>query len=216
MCGLFASFSKQAIDVMSKVNSARGSHSFSTTNILKASDGFLQTYIDKQRGAFKISSAAEAGYKICHIQAPTTSAQSEANIHPAVISFPDFMLWHNGIIKDGDVKRLQKKHNSDEKWDTMLLLQEVIRGDTAANLSDIDGSFACFLKTPLGLYVFRNEISPLFYAENGDFSSVKMLGMQALPENTVFKLDLNFDTNTISLTKKAEFTTFANPYFFGE
>ena len=37
------------------------------------------------------------------------------SIHPAPLgkSYP----WHNGIIKDNEVKRLQELYNSESNWD---------------------------------------------------------------------------------------------------
>lgn len=211
MCGIFASFNRDTILELAKLNSYRGQRSHSVTVFL---DNPLVNWSVKEMGPFTERAAVPIGYKICHIQAPTTTASADDSIHPAEIT-REFMLWHNGLIKSDDIERLQYKHKTSEKWDTKLLLREVMY-EQFSNLSEIDGSFACFLKTPGGLFVFRNEISPLFYNDHGDFSSVKYGDMKPLPENTVFRIDLNWEYTCVTLTKVAEFTTFENPYFFGD
>ena len=62
------------------------------------------------------------------------------------------------------------------------------------------------------LFVFRNEISPLFYNDDLDFSSTKFKGSISLPPNSVFKLGIK-DKKIIKIT---EFTTKENPYYFAE
>ena len=108
-------------------------------------------------------------YYIGHQQAPTTEAKDLQAIHPAVED--GALLWHNGIIKADDVVRLQRLYETDEKWDTQLLLRDYL--DTC-NLSQIDGTFACVLYSDYQLRIFRNEISPMFYNEQGDISSTKL------------------------------------------
>lgn len=210
MCGIFASFRKDRLLKLAEANSYRGAHSHSITRF----DSIGISSVTKRLGAFNSEWVQEPGFNLCHIQAPTTTEQEVGNIHPA--DYRSCKLWHNGIIKTDAVRRLQIAHQSLEKWDTLLLLQDIAEYEFTG-LSKIDGSFACFYYNPCrGLYVFRNEISPLFYNLDGDFSSVKQMWMEPVPANTVFKVDIDFATKSVTLTKVVDFTTFDNPYFFME
>jgi hypothetical protein len=162
-------------------------------------------------GSFNIYLSIREGYKICHVQAPTTEARDESNIHPAEIN--GRRLWHNGIVKDFDVKRLQEKHSTNEAWDTKLILLELLEDNWLENLSEINGSFACIFQENDVIYVFRNEISPLFYDSDLNISSVRFEGSNSLPPNRVFILDLK---NRALVDPGFEFSTKENPYYFGD
>lgn len=142
-------------------------------------------------------------FKIGHFQAPT--GESSRN-HPA--RYMNSFLWHNGLVKSFDIQRMQELSDTDETWDTSLILQNIVDCGWET-LSDINGSFACFF-LERRLTVFRNEISPMFFDSNMNFSSVKFKGSSALPPNKVFEIDL------ISRKLKEnphEFTTRENPYY---
>jgi asparagine synthetase B (glutamine-hydrolysing) len=203
MCGIFCSFERDKLIELSKLNSYRGSHSFSFTRF---GDEPIRRF-----GKFDVSLADQVGYKICHVQAPTTEVRDASSIHPAELY--GRRLWHNGIVKDFDVKRLQKKHNTEEAWDTKLILLELLEDDWLKNLSEINGSFACVFQEGDMLYVFRNEISPLFYDYDLNISSVRFEGSFSLPPNKVFILDLE---NRELLETEFEFSTKENPYYFGD
>jgi hypothetical protein len=147
-----------------------------------------------------ISDLAEGDnmYYIAHSQAPTTSTN---NIHPAV--YGDAMLWHNGIIK--------QKTIPDNTWDTLWLLEQIMYYGWSS-LSRIDGTFACIMYNGGELFVFRNDISPLFYDKDLNFSSTKFEGGISLEPNKVFRVDL---TNK-QLSVVAFFETHENPYFIPE
>jgi hypothetical protein len=117
-------------------------------------------------------------------------------------------LWHNGIVKDHEVKRLQEEYAPYCKWDTRLLLVQYM---STGNFDNIDGTFACVLYDNRQLYLARNEISPLFINELGDISSTKFEGSVSVPANKL----LTFDINNVNIDNVvAEFTTKENPYFF--
>jgi hypothetical protein len=59
--------------------------------------------------------------------------------------------------------------------------------------------------------MFRNEISPLFYNEQGDISSTKFENSISLDANKVLTFDPLSD-NMFNVV--AEFTTKENPYYF--
>ena len=80
-----------------------------------------------------------------------------------------------------------------------------------AGISEADGTFACMMYHGHRMFVFRNEISPLF--SNGTtFSSTKFEDSIPVPPNTMWSL--NFETSV--LEKKWKFETKENPYHFGE
>ena len=137
-------------------------------------------------------------FLIAHSQAPTTETN---NIHPAV--YGDALLWHNGIIK--------QKTLSPGTWDTQWLLEQILNYGWSA-LSRVDGTFACIMYNAGELYVFRNEISPLYYDQDLNFSSTKFESSSPLPPNIVHRLILNRKT----FIAEAYFETFENPYFIPE
>lgn len=214
MCGLFGGRNKDKFLELAKLNAYRGNRSSSvvcinTDDRFEGGENFI---ISLQKGTDPITEdmVFGDGYFVGHVQAPTTDANAMDSIHPAMLN--ESMLWHNGIIKDFDVKRLQAKHQTDEKWDTMLLLKELYSLDWLDNLSEINGSFACVYHSENCLYIFRNEISPIFIDDELNFSSVKFDGSRSLPPNTVFM----FDGAMKTLQAIGEFKTKENPYFMPE
>lgn len=203
MCGIFCSFDRNKVIELASLNSYRGNHSFSVTH--------FGEYPFRALGKFDESVVREDSYKICHIQAPTTSARGVSNIHPAELS--GRFLWHNGILKNFEVKRLQQKYGTDEEWDTLLLLHEILEYNWLELLSEINGSFACIFQEFDNLYVFRNEISPLFIDKELNISSVKFEGATPLCPGRVFEINLKerklLDTGFTFKTKE-------NPYYFGD
>ena len=201
MCGIFASFNRDTIKELFELNSYRGCHSFS---IMQGGR------VIRELGAFNYSLVDSKGYKVCHVQAPTTSARGIESVHPAQIG--EALLWHNGIIKDFDVVRLQKELDSKCAWDTKLLLQALGNCDMEETLSQINGSFACIMRLHNQLYVFRNEISPLFFDDKLNISSVKFPNSRPVPPNKIFILDLD----DLELIPVGAFQTLENPYFFNQ
>lgn len=205
MCGIFCSSNKETLAKLASLNQYRGSHSFSVYDRVTG-------VLTKRFGEFDPDVVVDGNYSICHVQAPTTAERGMDAVHPAIQEVTGSMLWHNGIIKDFDVKRLQAKHGMETGWDTRLLLQELgqPKGQWLDNLSEINGSFACVLMSPYtgSMFVFRNEISPLFYDEQMNFSSVKFEGSRSLPANKFFSVGQD------GLCCIGEFKTLENPYVF--
>lgn len=137
-------------------------------------------------------------YNIGHIQSPTSNS---SNKHPA--EFNGLHLWHNGIIKPTTLREFDKDPKA---WDTLSLL-EIIYQHGLDILSQIDGSFACILKLSDRLFVFRNEMAPLFINSDLDISSLKYSGMNPLEANIIFEI-----TKLDSLNVYREFTTKNNPW----
>jgi glutamine phosphoribosylpyrophosphate amidotransferase len=152
-------------------------------------------------------------YYIVHSQAPTTESRDISNVHPAKMfdrTGNMSLLWHNGIIKDIAVKQLQAELNNSSTWDTELLMHYITTG--TGNLSNIDGSFACLMYHNKSLYMFRNEISPLFIDFDMNISSTKfeieVTGSFPVIHNRMYKLDLKNNKSTIEST----FLTKNSPY----
>lgn len=220
MCSITGSKSLNRLKELTKLNEYRGTHSHSVFAFAKHPGqgcGIHIVYAFKDLGgidwentqptsAKHLGESDENVYWVAHQQAPTTEAKDLDSVHPAASA--GRLLWHNGIIKEKEVKRLQELYGNDTSWDTSLLLSHI---NTTGNVQDIDGTFACFLFAE-GLKVFRNEISPLFYNEAGDLSSTKFEGSQPLPPNKMFSFDPWSD---VLLTQTNEFVTKENPYFFG-
>jgi asparagine synthetase B (glutamine-hydrolysing) len=196
MCAIVGSFKKETIRELFALNAYRGQLSYSLCGMSKD----IQL-IGLQRGEGQlpigfIDEFIQSEYYIGHSQAPTTDTK---NIHPAQIG--QDMLWHNGIVK--------QKNISSGVWDTEWILQG-INTKGFDFLSDVDGSFACILYKNNVLYVFRNEISPLFVDDNLNISSTKFQESRSLEANTVYKIDLE----KLQLIPIATFKTKVNPFFF--
>lgn len=207
MCSIIGSFSKERLSVLADLNSYRGTHSHS---LFVYDENRTLIYSNRSFGKLVITDhpVAEGSgrYFIAHQQAPTTEAKNTKAIHPAFMD--DVVLWHNGIIKADDVKRLQEQYQTDEKWDTKLLLMHYLK---TGNVDNIDGTFACFVVDDGEFRLFRNEISPLFYNDLGDISSTYFENSLSLDANKVLTFEPSFD-NMFNVV--AEFTTKENPYYF--
>lgn len=200
MCAISGSFDKESIKELYKLNSYRGELSYSVATfsphnnktdlmILMQDSGKLpETLIDNL-------DVKENHYIVCHSQAPTTDSD---NIHPAV--YGNALLWHNGIIKQKSMKP--------GTWDTAWLLDNIVNYGWSA-LSRVDGTFACVMFWGESLYVFRNEISPLFIDKYLNISSTKKEGYESIAPNIVHKMNLE----GMYLTSEAYFSTFENPYY---
>lgn len=211
MCSIVASKSIEKLKELAELNSYRGTHSHSVFGFSKehglvhAFKSFGEVNWDEQPKSAQQIGLNVSVFWVLHQQAPTTEAKDLASVHPA--SEAGRYLWHNGIIKDNEVKRLQALYGKDVSWDTLLLLRHI---NETGNVDGIDGTFAC-LGYAEGLVVFRNEISPLFYSDQGDISSTKFEGSKPVPSNKVFAFD-PWSENLF--TVKSEFATKENPYFF--
>jgi len=216
MCAIFGSFKKDKFLELAELNSYRGQHSFSVS-LFDPKDGSI-TICRKEEGKFDCDNIEPNGkYMIGHIQAPTTQAKSLEYIHPSVFNDADrsnwytatdeSWLWHNGIIKEDNIRFLQNKLDSMIKWDTALLHQWFMLGES---LDKIDGTFSCLLYRNNLLYMFRNEISPMFVDGDLNISSTKFENATRTKPNQVLLMDFNIN----DLVKMSEFQTKENPYYF--
>ena len=204
MCAISGSFSPYKLKDLYRLNAYRGELSYSLSAF--AVDGtkgeLLRLYKDNTKLDLDLVDTLPQDddiYYIAHSQAPTTSTRFS---HPAVVE--DALLWHNGIVK--------QKNLDEGVWDTQWLLEQVLNYGWSA-LSRVDGTFACLMYNKGEFYIFRNEISPLFYDRYLNISSTKFEGGQSLEPNKVFKLNFNYGA---ILTQVAEFQTFENPYYIPE
>ncbi len=207
MCAIVGSFDKAKLVELIKLNTYRGSHSWSLSEYdLKSGN------VDTKRGLgdfdeSALDSLTEGNYYIAHTQAPTTDAKSDDNIHPS--KYEDSLLWHNGIIKDYFVTKMQDGLNRPHQpWDTALLNEWVSKGMA---LDDVDGTFSCLRYRKGQLTLFRNEISPMFMDEDWNLSSTKFEGSK--PTKPGVKLWMDFEFKKLEEIKA--FKTKENPYFFG-
>lgn len=199
MCAIFGSFDRIKLKELYDLNSYRGTLSYS---IASFKDDKLSVLL-KDKGIMHENLLDNIPYQedsffIGHTQAPTTESD---DIHPAVYGCG--LLWHNGIIK--------QKTISDGIWDTQWLLEQIVDYGWSA-LSRVDGTFACVMFNNNELFIFRNEISPLFIDDNLNISSTKFDNSKSLSPNKVFKIDLM----SKMLSEVASFETLENPYYIPE
>lgn len=213
MCAIVGSFSIDRLIELVSLNSYRGSHSYSYS-VFDPISGKLKV-ISKGLGTLDVNTIcfSEGHYGIVHVQAPTTEARSEEFIHPATIS--GGMLWHNGIVKANMVEELVLETQT--TWDTMQILKLISKNNSNSKwdvLSTIDGTFSCLYydEYESSLYLFRNEISPMFVDKELNISSTKFENSSETPPNQVLKIDFV----SRSLHNEYEFDTVENPYYFGD
>jgi len=200
MCAITASFDKNKLGELYKLNAYRGelNYSLATFKLYKSKIEFQTLFQDAGKMPDTLIDSIpskEGDFILAHSQAPTTNSK---NIHPAV--YGDAMLWHNGIIK--------QKNLSEDTWDTQWLLEQIVNYGWSS-LSRVDGTFACMMYNSGELFVFRNEISPMFYDDSLNFSSTRFNSARELPPNKVFKVNLSYKT----IEPVAYFETLENPYY---
>lgn len=216
MCAIVGSKDVVMLRELVKLNSYRGSHSYSFS-LYNMYTGHLHV-IKKKLGTINLEELHVPSncYGIVHVQAPTTDARTENFIHPATIpnttnEFPFYALWHNGIIKEDIIKEFSKTANS--SWDTMIMLDALNRGQADWRvLNNFDGTFSCLFYDGLDnkLKLFRNQISPMYIDDNMNISSTKFEGSLSTRPDVVFEMNLN-DNKLIEI---GLFETVENPYYF--
>lgn len=202
MCAIFGSYDVNEAKALQKINASRGALSHSSTVF---NDNSEIISIKRGYGELTDFDSSISGYHLYHQQAPTTQASN--TIHPAV--YNNSLLWHNGIIKDNSLKRIKEVmtlHPSE--WDT-LQLNMLITNFGFESLKEVYGSFSCVMSFDCCLYMFRNDIAPMFM-KGATISSVEFECSVTTIANTVYHL------NTESRTWEKAFTFENNetPFFF--
>ena len=201
MCSIIGSHDKDMLVALIDLNAYRGQHSWSISYY----DLLWNRMKSVSRGMGEVpKDLINIGineYCIVHMQAPTTSNKDMNTVHPAQIE--NAYLWHNGIIKADWVN----KRKDVSTWDTQLILNQYV---TTKDLNDIDGTFACLLCDNDKLYLFRNEISPLFFDKYNNISSTRFEGASLIKPNVVWEF-----LSDISELKETnmKFNTVENPYY---
>lgn len=220
MCAIFGSFDHQTLKQLRDLNAYRGEISGSLASL-----SIDYAVVTRFRGKipdelFEFPMIPDT-YSLGHVQAPTTEAEDIESIHPAqsvdLFMNRNLMLWHNGIIKQAEIERLNKKLGTNYKWDTALLLA-LFREYGFDAFSEVVGSFSCVLSICNAIpshntvYVFRNEISPLFVDNNLNISSTKFEGSYPTDAGVVYTMDIAKRQLTPTRYK---FKTAENPFYFG-
>lgn len=204
MCSIVGSFKKDTLIDLCELNAYRGQHSHSISYYDIVSG---EISVQKYSGPVKYDFIEQRPlvYMIVHMQAPTSDGKLDGNIHPA--HNDGRFLWHNGILKQTYIEKM--KHDLQEicNWDTFLMVKSISKDRN--NINDFDGSFSCLLYENEKLYVFRNEISPMFFDAYLNISSTGFRGSRPTPPNQIHHMDFNFS----SLFAVENFTTRINPYF---
>lgn len=223
MCAIIGSFDWTEFVELMKLNSYRGSHSHSVHSY-DVEDRMLIPYV-RGFGMFDENDPAypdfvrTTTYWIGHVQAPTTDSKDTWNIHPHNAFGRNELsyMWHNGVIKSAAIKDMQGELQCFSEWDTALIHEAVIKKGFDA-LNTINGGFSCLLKNEDGLFLFRNNICPMFVSENLSISSTKTEGFISTQPEIVYRMHFGgqkniFDGNLEEITK---FKTVDDPYYFGE
>jgi hypothetical protein len=208
MCSIVGSFETDKLKELVLLNSYRGSFSHSVSYYDINEHKF--SYLQKAFGSPNMDEIEipTDHYGIVHVQAPTTSQTDTQSIHPSTRW--NSLLWHNGILKPKTIEFLQRAYDDTSVWDTGLLHRKLVGPDPMPN--DVDGSFSCLWYDDLtdNLFLFRNQISPMFIDINLNISSTKFEGSESTQPDVFLRMD--FKNMTTEETFK--FETVNNPYFF--
>jgi len=208
MCSIVGSFSKQTFKELVTLNQSRGLFSYSFMVFDPTNHKIVS--LNQNFGEFPLSIVDDAQsdmYYIGHTQSPTSGLIQDVNrIHPAMSN--NQFLFHNGIIKQKDVLRLQSAINVDEKWDSKLMLLDIQNTSLIETLNTIDGSFACVYFDGSELMIFRSAAGTLFIDKQMSISSTKFNDSYRIDKDKVYALDFKLGLNEIGA-----FTSKSSPYF---
>lgn len=224
MCSILGSFTKEDLVEMARLNEYRGQHSHSISYYSLAEKKLVS--VRKDMGPLPVDQIdiPKGCYCICHQQAPTTEAKTVDFVHPA--QFDGSFLWHNGILKQKAIEyikfnldiRSDYQYDSDTSWDTKLLLQLIAPSVYAdmRELGNVDGTFACVYAqcnkdNVHDLFLFRNELAPLFIDDKYNISSTRFDGSRSLEPGVVWRFKPGVEITDSGI----HFKTAENPYYFG-
>lgn len=211
MCGIIGSFNKDKLIELSLKNSARGNKAYSLT-VIDSNTSLVYKEI-KSKGLFSSEVFDKLGdiellnvYYILHIQSPTAVTNlTEDTIHPAVNN--NHKIWHNGMLLPKTIDELNLKNNSNEQWDTKIILDELVNNGFDC-LNGMEGSFGIIYSNGNKFYMFRNNIIPLFIDNDLNISSAKFENSNLIESNIIY--EINFTDKQI--IKFKQITNEHNPY----
>lgn len=218
MCGIFASADPVKLENLFNLNYKRGQKGFSQNGFSFFDGNSLVWESRNESNRLEIDPKFLSDYNICHVVAPTTA---DPHYHPAVREAQPHesegftALWHNGILKESTIEAL-RKNDDDPTWDTQLMVNRLNYlnepEEVSEFLSSLEGSFACLMLKDSQLFVFRNALSPLFFDNMLNFSSVKFSFSNPVPAGIIFHVD--FESRKLVDTG-IHFTTKNDPYNLG-
>ena len=200
MCSIIGGYDANEVKMLASLNAYRGQHSHSMAVV---NDGAPMS-LKRGLGALPAEEidTLPKGFIICHQQAPTTDARDVSSIHPA--AFMSCLLWHNGIIKDKQIKQWQNQYGDPQPWDTAWLVK-LIAENGFDILSEVDGTFACVYNNGDHTYMFRNANSPLF-RRGATISSTKFEGSSPIKPGQVYMLENgDWEETPYTFTTKEQF-----------
>ena len=128
MCSIIGSYHQNKIVELIQLNAYRGQHSWSISYYNTMWNVMGNVVRGMGEIPYNLINIGIDEYCIVHMQAPTTSNKELDTVHPAQINYS--LLWHNGIIKEKHVKKMQEELLTDESWDTKLILKQFIDKNT--------------------------------------------------------------------------------------
>lgn len=191
MCSIIGSFSKKKITELVEVNQHRGKFAYSILAYNTMNNKIFQIY--KDFGVFSLDNIKEMPniYYICHLQSPTGGIEIDVNrTHPTM--YNDTYLFHNGILKQRAIDKLQFTYNTNITFDTKLLHMSLTSWN---NLNDIEGLFACLYIKNENINIFRSKHSKLYIDKDLNISSEKFPDSKCINYDTIYKL--NFKNNNL-------------------
>lgn len=217
MCGIFATADPIKLENLFNLNYKRGQRGFSQNGFSFFDGNSLVWEARNESKRLEIDPKFLSDFNICHVVAPT----GESHFHPAIREAQEHesegftALWHNGILKADTISEYART-DAEAEWDTQLLVNRLhylnTPEETSEFLSSLEGSFACLLIKDSQLFVFRNNLVPLYWDNLMNFSSVKFSFSNLLAPGVVFHVD--FEQRKLVDTG-IHFTTKNDPYNLG-
>lgn len=214
MCSIVASFSKDKIKELIKINQYRGNFSYSIS-LLDINEMIIKEQV-KDFGMFNeqvLDKCYESDsiYYICHVQAPTGGLLKDLDrIHPTKLN--NSYLWHNGIITPRGMNWLQEfSWNKNITFDTKALHNQLYNS-VFDDLSYIEGLFSCLYLDEY-LTMFRTKHGKLYIDNDLNISSERFENSKCINYDAIYQFDfknklikdiLKFKTKKFNIIVKGE------------
>jgi len=197
---IIGSFYKDKIIELCELNKHRNSYAYSIGTYDVDNHGFLG--VNRGYGEFSYNKLDNNPnfYTIVYLQ----STPCGRNVQPASTidrhaldhGFEEYYLWLHGNLTAAEIQKLQIEEDTEEQWETMLLLKHVVRYEAPA---DVDGSFSCVYSDGEDLYLFRNELESMFVDDELNICTMPFKGSRATSANKMILM--NLEKKTLKITE---------------
>jgi hypothetical protein len=181
------SFSRDKLIELCEMHKYRGTYAYSIATYDVENHGMFS--VNRGYGVLDYHKISISPHQYCIVQLQATPTR---NIQPAskIVDQKDYFehyLWFNGSLTNNEVGKIQLEEDTTERWQAMLLLKRVMRYGAPV---DVDGAFSCVYSDGKELYLFRNELEPMFRDEELTICTTPFKGSVSTSSNKMFRMDL--------------------------